>query len=765
MSNPSPDTNVPSETRLFALAQHAEVLIAEADARGHYRFLSPNHAALFGRPLQELAGAHVLDQVHEEDRPEVAEAWARAIRSEEAGEAICRLRDAEGRWRWFHITGRPFRTDGEICVALVGRDISEQRAAEAALRESQRFVSRIAEAFPGIVFVIDMEKRQPVYSNGRSGLLGHAPGDYLAMSENSLWGLAHPEDEPRIRRAIGRAVQLDDGGHVELEYRLRRSDDSWFWVNTRYSVFTRSAEGKPLQILAVTVDVDARRRAIEALRSSEHRHRLLADNAADVLLEMDLEGRITYVSPSWKHRLGHPVTHGRLTDLLRELAHPDELPGILGTLKVLGGRMGRGTEPGSLLVRGRHADGSWRHFDCRGRAYTNAEGEIRVLAICRDVTERIEVETALRASEARLRMVAETTTDLIVEFDQSGRTVYRGGGVARHLSAPTPDDSVVDSIGGVHPEDEALQRARLRDVLAGKAVPPVRFRVADTEGGWRWLESQGQPYETPAGEVRVVAVTRDVTDEVHRKLESERLQEQVAAAQRSESLGVLAGGIAHEFNNLLVGILGNTSLALNDAPADSAQAEVLRDIETSALRAAELTQKMLAFAGKGRFVVEPVDLSRLVRELRPELEASRPAGAALTWDLADALPPIEGDPGQLRQLVTSLLSNAYDALADGRGSVRVATRCVTGSGGQHAELEVSDDGCGMDPGTAARVFEPFFTTKFTGRGLGLAAAQGIVRGHRGRIELDSKPGAGTRFRVQIPVPPSALHASRPRDDP
>lgn len=256
----------------------------------------------------------------------------------------------------------------------------------------------------------------------------------------------------------------------------------------------------------------------------------------------------------------------------------------------------------------------------------------------------------------------------------------------------------------------------------------------------------------------------EVAERQRAEQERRQLEAQVLHAQKLESLGVLAGGIAHDFNNLLTSVLGHAGLALEVLPAESAACGYVQSIETAALRAAELTQQMLAYSGKGRFVTQPICLSRVVEEMAGLLRTVISKRAELRFDFVADLPLIEADPAQLRQVVMNLLTNAAESFGQGGGVVTIRTAPrrldasfqgllppdVPHSAGPGVCLEVADTGCGMDEATVARIFDPFFTTKFTGRGLGLAAVQGIVRGHGGCIQVDSQPGRGTTFRVWFP---------------
>jgi nitrogen-specific signal transduction histidine kinase/CheY-like chemotaxis protein len=261
------------------------------------------------------------------------------------------------------------------------------------------------------------------------------------------------------------------------------------------------------------------------------------------------------------------------------------------------------------------------------------------------------------------------------------------------------------------------------------------------------------------------SVARDITERRQAERDRLELEARIQQIQKLESLGVLAGGIAHDFNNLLVSILGNAGLALMDLPADSPARASLRNIEEAALRASELTKQMLAYSGKGRFFVQPVDLSHVVARMDALVRSSLPPDADLTVALAPDLPPILGDATQLGQVLMNLVANASDALVKGGGRVTIATgtRVMDRSAlaatyldddlpvGPYATLQVRDSGCGMDAATRAHVFDPFFSTKFPGRGLGMAAVLGIVRGHKAAVRIDSEPGAGTTVTVFFPV--------------
>lgn len=246
--------------------------------------------------------------------------------------------------------------------------------------------------------------------------------------------------------------------------------------------------------------------------------------------------------------------------------------------------------------------------------------------------------------------------------------------------------------------------------------------------------------------------------------ERERVEVQLRHSQKLESLGVLAGGIAHDFNNLLTAVLGYAALAQEDLPSDAPASASVRGVETAALRAAALVQQLLAYAGRGAVAARPLDLSDLVRDTAQLLRTAVAKTASLELHLADGLPPVEADPAQIRQVIMNLLTNASESLGDAPGTVALRTGVRTLDDparyspyaasdlhpGRYVYAEVADTGSGMSPETLTRIFDPFFTTKFAGRGLGLAATLGIVRGHRGLIRVASELGRGTTFEVLFP---------------
>ena len=380
--------------------------------------------------------------------------------------------------------------------------------------------------------------------------------------------------------------------------------------------------------------------------------------------------------------------------------------------------------------------------------------------LSRELAERRRIEQALRTSEDMARAVLNAASESIFLLDRKGVVLDINEAAIRRLG-------VADSFVGKRLLDyfppELAEARRQKVVKALETRKPVRF---EDERDGIFFQTTVCPIFDENGEVSRIAVyAKDVTESKQAEADRARLEAQVMHAQKLESLGVLAGGIAHDFNNLLMGILGNTDLVLDDLPAGTPARESLHEIQTAANRAADICRQMLAYSGKGRFVIQSLDLSDLLGEMTQLLAVSVSKQAVLHYDCDPELPPVEGDAAQIRQVIINLVTNASDALGESNGNIWIRTgvqHCdrrylrTTDLGadlpeGAYVYLEVADDGCGMDEQTRQRIFEPFFTTKFPGRGLGLAAVLGIVRGHQGTLQVKSVPGHGTTFRVMLPV--------------
>jgi PAS domain S-box-containing protein len=410
--------------------------------------------------------------------------------------------------------------------------------------------------------------------------------------------------------------------------------------------------------------------------------------------------------------------------------------------------------------------------------------------------EAVRARAAKEAAEVRAVM-ADRLEQGNQELEQANRRLKEVLGVTRAITEHAAEAMfLTDATGRVTFMNPAAERlfGYVPDELKGRvlhdSMHPAGLRqpgcescplVRALENGLRitvhedvFYGKDGEPVEvsysiSPVSEEGVVVagvlVVRDIS-------EYKRAEERLRQTQKLESIGLLAGGIAHDFNNILTGVIGTASLLEEDAPPE--MASDLRTILDGAERAADLTRQLLAYAGKGQFIVRHLDLSALVREMMSLLRLSASRNIQLDLRMAESLPPVAADPGQVQQIVMNLVINAGEAIGDQPGTVSIATSVedvaaafIDAAGteippGRYVCLEVRDNGCGMDEPTRVRVLDPFFTTKFTGRGLGLAAVSGIIRAQGGAIRIDSAPGRGSVFTVLFPpARVSSLPASAP----
>jgi PAS domain S-box-containing protein len=391
------------------------------------------------------------------------------------------------------------------------------------------------------------------------------------------------------------------------------------------------------------------------------------------------------------------------------------------------------------------------------------QGKLALLSVIRDLSDQKHAEAKLLESEERYRVLYEDNPSMYFIVDSRGVVLSVNKFGAEQLGYVVPDLEGRSVLHVFHPEDRVAVERQLAECLANPGrVDRWEFRKNRKDGSVLWVRERARTVRGADGAPIVLIVCEDVTDQKEAEEERRILEEQVRHAQKLESLGLMAGGIAHDFNNLLVGILGNASLALTKLGDDTPARSNIESLEKAACRAAELCKQLLAYSGRGRFEVEPVDVSHLVGDLIDLLEVAVPRKRALRYELQSDLPAIEGDASQLRQIVMNLVTNAAEAIGDAPGWITVGTNTIefdepvessfvgTVPAGHYVCLEVSDSGCGMDQDVLDKMFDPFFTTKFTGRGLGLAAVLGIVRGHSGAIQVRSEPGAGTTIRALFP---------------
>ncbi|HWR89885.1 MAG TPA: PAS domain S-box protein [Dissulfurispiraceae bacterium] len=506
-------------------------------------------------------------------------------------------------------------------------------------------------------------------------------------------------------------------------------------------------QGNLIEYQSIGQDVTERWQAEHALRQSEQRFRTVVQNAQAVIFILDRDGVFQLSEGRALARLG--LEPGQVVGLSALELYKD-YPAVIESLKgALAGEIRRTT----TQVQG-------ISFDTLYSPFYDAGGNLAgVIGMATDITELLDAQTALRESEQRFRTLADASFEGIA-LTEEGRFVDLNDQLAAMLGYDRDEvigKPVIDFVA-------AQSRERVSEAMQSNLCDPYEHFALRKDGTVLPVEARARSAEFRGRQLRVTAI-RDMTERKQAEEEKRRLQEQMLHVQKLESLGVLAGGIAHDFNNLLMAILGNADLALLRLPPGSPARQNIQEIEKASIRASDLCRQMLAYSGKGKFVVESLDLSQIVSEMTHMLEVSISKKAILRYEFGKNLPLLKADATQIRQVIMNLIINASDAIGERSGVISIVTGAMDCdrnylretyldenlSEGLYVYIEVSDTGAGMDENTKQRIFDPFFSTKFTGRGLGLAAVLGIVRGHHGAVKVYSEPGKGTTFKVLFPA--------------
>lgn len=745
-----------------AMAESGRDLVAIVGLDGRLVYASPSHRRTIGYDGDELVGRRAHEVIFPADREAVEAGLAAALRAGEADLPV-RLVTRDGELVELEVRLAALRSPaGEPWgVVAQGRDVTERNRAE---RERQAAEALFRFAFDGtaIGFLLTDEQGAVVEANDAAlALLGRSRAQVVGLDARRF---THPDDVHASRAAFD-ALRAGETDALELEERYVRPDGSVVRARV-YAAHVRTAEGE-LRIALQVVDVTASQRALDEIAAANARlerttARLEAMVAAAPvgIYELDEQSRIQRWNPAAERILGWTATQ-----LVGRSYRPLVPDGMWEEHVEMRARAFAGETFRGETVRVR-PDGSLAEVEYAAAPVVEADGRVETsLGIVSDIGARKQAERELRDSLNRLALLVETSPAGIYEADAAGRCVYVNQRWC-DLTGMAREEILGDGWGTIlHPEDRERAYASWRAAVEAGAPYTDEHRFVARDGRVIWANVRAEPLVDHAGRVTgFLGVAQDVTEQ-HLRAEAEAAFEgRLQQTQKLESLAVLAGGLAHDFNNLLVGVLGNVGLALEDLPDDSPVREHVEEIETSARRAAELTRQLLAYAGKGRFVLDIVDPNELLRATGRLLETAVGRKVDVLVQLGEDVPHVEGDRTQLQQIAIDLVINASEAIGDAHGAVVVSTAGVEldarriarsivpdAAPGRYAAIRVTDTGPGIPAEALPRIFEPFFTTRELGRGLGLAAIQGIARSHGGTVEVDTAPGLGTTVSVYLPA--------------
>ncbi len=757
------------------------------------RFLDVNQAAcrLAGFSREQLLERSLPELAHPDERP-LTEAELRKLGGGAPSSFFeHRFRCSDGSYRW--LSWSCALSEGLIHAAA--RDITARKMTEAALLESERTLRRILDLAPMAMSIVAFDGTIEYINAKAEQVFGYR--HELIPTMERWWAQAYPDPDyraevverwtSRVRKAIEENSEIKGG-----KYQVT----CWDGSEKTVFIFGVIAAGK---VFVMFDDITTRERAEEALRESETTLRRVLDHTPIPIGIQDLEGRIDYVNRRFTQVFGYEQKD--IPDVWRwaDRAYPDPAyrAAVLKRWRELidaSARNGGDVEGGEYKVT--CADGSVKTAYIFGMVTGD-----KLITILDDITARVEAEAALRASEARYRALVETTGTGYVILAPDGTVENANGEYARLAGYDEPSGVTgLNVVEWTAPHDKERNAEAVKRCMADGSVRNLEVDYAAADGTTIPVEVNATVLRED-GREHILALCRDITprrmaeDEIRalnsglerrvkartaelteanqgllKEMEQrmkaekakEKLQEELLQSQKMDAIGRLAGGIAHDFNNILVAISGYAEFLLKTmpegAPARSDINEILQETE----RGAGLTRQLLTVSRKQPMQLRNVDLNESVRSAESMLK--RLIGANMHMELAldPGIAPIKADQGQIVQVIMNLVINARDAMPDGGRIIIKTANAVLEAGrpdmklapapGEYVMLSVKDTGCGMDPGTAARLFEPFFTTKEQGKGtgLGLSTVYGIVSQAGGGIALETAPGAGTTFSLYFP---------------
>ena len=647
-------------------------------------------------------------------------------------------------------------------VALRARAaaLEQELAAERRHRiYSEQLLANVNDA----IIVLDLDFHIQAWNAGAERIYGWAERDVRGKQLSALLQQRYLGSTFTSARAFGDLLARGSWAGIVAQ---RHRDGHELIVDSAVRAL-RDAQGALTGLIGINRDVTDRYQALAALSRSDATLRAFFDSSPQALYLIDPEYRILAfnritardIQQLWQRDIA-------VGDLVFDFIPPSSVERFTAHFQ----RCLRGE---SIYYESQifHPSGLERWYGLSYIPISQPDGEIVGVAFGGlDITESKLADLALRSAETRYRTLVEQipAVTYIVEFGDANRTAYVSPQI-EGLLGYTAEEWLGDPalwFGRIFPADREASKPFFRAGSDDSRALDIEYRMLTRDGRTVWVHNTASPIIAVPGQTPFsIGILFDITARKQSEEEKTQFDAKLQQTQKLESLGMLAGGIAHDFNNLLTSILGYADLALLELPPRSPARPLISEAVNGARRAAELTAQMLAYSGKGRFVVEQIDLSRLIEDITRLLEISISKKCVIKYNLMQGLPSVAADATQMRQVIMNLMINASEAIGDRSGVITITTGAMYCDSaylsetyldenlpeGLYVYLEVADNGTGMSEAVRARVFEPFFTTKFTGRGLGLAAVLGIVRGHRGALKIYSEQDVGSTFKALFPA--------------
>jgi PAS domain S-box-containing protein len=653
-----------------------------------------------------------------------------------------------------------FEHRAERLLMSTVRDVTVSKQAEKRLKDSEaRYRALFDQAVDGIAF-LSVDGESLLVNEAFAKMHG-----YDTPQEMEHLRLLEVDTPETAQLAPERLRRLLDGEAMAFEVEHYRKDGSTFPLHVSCNVI--EFDGRKY-FLGFHQDITERKQTEAALRELQRQYQAVVEGQTEVICRLSPDGRLLFVNDTFCRFLGL-AKEELLGKVWTPRAHPEDVERVQSEL----GRLSPKNPVVVVENRVRSEEGMLRWIQFINRGFFDTDGKLlEIQAVGRDVTERKYAEDRLKESEERYRGIFDESVVAIFVLDKD-KSFINANEAGLELIGYSREELLGMHIAQVDAEPDDTLDAQ-RTVLSGRRITNYEHRLRRKNGTVVEALNNSRPLMDSFGNVAGILTTLiDITDLKRAEAERRSFEDQMRHTQKLESLGVMAGGIAHDFNNILHIILANAHHSQKVVPEVSAARPFVDNIERAANRAAVLTRQMLAYSGRGRFLCQELDMGELVREITHLVRSSVSKKVTLQTKLSGDLAFIEADAAQIQQVLMNLVLNATEALDEEHGGLvtvsAAALHCTedylrgsralfTPPAGEYVCVEVSDTGCGMGEETVDRRFDPFFTTKFTGRGLGMSAVLGIVRGHRGAIMVDSAVGKGTTVRVLFPASVKAAHA-------
>jgi len=748
-----------SEERFAGAFQHAPIGVALVSPDGHWLQVNRVICELVGYSEAELLTRTFQDITHPDD----LQGDLTNVRRLLAGEIPAYQMEK----RYVHKGGHLVTVLLDVSLVRDGhgqpryfisqiQDITARKEAENALRESNEKFHQLADNITDAFWIRSRDMKTLHYlSVGYEQIWGRPVGDLHANPHK--WAEAIlPEDRDRVSAIY--ATLMANEPQISVEYRITRPDASIRWVHAR-GFQVRDAAGNLVRLAGIVTDITERKQIEEELRNSRHFLQTTLDALSSHIAILDERGTILEVNRAWNqfahanHFIGSNCGLGDNYLQLCDAATGDcalEAPAAAkGIRDVMAGERQE-----FQLEYPCHSPREQRWFLLRA---TRFAGEARVVVAHENITARRLAQLDLSKSEAMLRGVLDSSTDCVKILDMEGRLIWMNDGGQRTMEIDDFETVKSQVWIDLWPPDERAAALNALDLAKKNQTGYFTGFCPTAKGSPRWWEVVVTPMLNAAGiPEKLLSVSRDIT-------ERKRIEAQLFQSQKMETVGKLAGGIAHEFNSILTTIIGHSELMIEDLPAGNPLVNNATEISKAATRAATLTRQLLAY-GRGQFLrPEALDLNQIIAAMKEVLgHLMGGEKVVVKFIPAPGLQMVKADSGQLEQIIMNMVMNASDAMPNG-GKLTLETANVSFSEdtvdryselkpGNYVMLAISDTGTGMTERVKARAFEPFFTTKKVGQGtgLGLSTCYGIAKQSGGHISVDSEPGRGTTFKIYLP---------------